>query len=129
MSVSRINQRLRRLIESDICQAEDFEGYREELRSLAREVASIKASRDQGRFFKALSDEKRIRILKLLQVRDMCVCEMTIALDLTQPNLSHHIKILEKEEIVTHKKKGKWAFYTLENREIMDYINEMNADE
>lgn len=115
------HDRLQRLLESDVCQAQNLE----ELRALAHEVADRETAKARSGFFKALADEKRLRILCLLRVREMCVCELTVALDLTQPNLSHHIKILEKEGIVTHTKKGKWAFYSITSPEIIDFINKM----
>jgi ArsR family transcriptional regulator len=110
-----INKRLKNLIDSEICLAENSEEYRNELTSLAEKTADAKESRKQGNFFKALSDEKRIRILKLLTVREMCVCELMIALDVTQPNLSHHLKILENQGLVNRRKEGKWAYYSLTN--------------
>jgi hypothetical protein len=88
--MKKIEQRLKNLIDSEACLAENLEEYRKELIRLAEESADVKQSRKQGKFFKALSDEKRIRILRLLMIREMCVCELMIALDVTQPNLSHH---------------------------------------
>jgi len=115
-----IDQRLQRLIESDICQAENVEQYREELVGLAQRVADTEAVRKQSRFFKALSDVKRLRILKLLTIREMCVCELMIALDMTQPNLSHHIRIMENEGVVNRTKKGKWVYCSLADRELVE---------
>jgi len=89
---------------------------------LAEEKADVKQSRKQGRFFKALSDEKRIRILKLLTVREMCVCELMIALDVTQPNLSHHLRILKNQGFVNRRKEGKWAYYSLTNSKAIEEL-------
>lgn len=107
--------RLKNLIDSEVCLAKNLEKYRKELINLAEETADSKKSRKQSKYFKALSDEKRIRILKLLNVREMCVCELMIALDTTQPNLSHHLKILENQGFITRRKEGKWAYYSLTN--------------
>ena len=122
--MKKVNQRLQRLIESDVCQAENVEDYREELTQLAQELAAIETVKKQSKFFKALSDENRLRILKLVGVREMCVCELMIALDMTQPNLSHHLRILETEGLVNRAKKGKWVYCSLANRTIVeDLIN------
>ena len=76
--------------------------------------ASSKASiYPEERRCKALSDEKRLKILALLTFREMCVCELTAALGLTQPNLSHHVKKLEYAGLVRHEKRGKWVYYFL----------------
>ena len=64
-------------------------------------------------YHKALSDEKRIGILKLLNFREMCVCELTAALGVTQPNLTHHIKKLESAGLVNSERRGKWVYYSL----------------
>lgn len=117
-----IEQRLKNLIDSEICLAENSEKYRNELIRLAEETADAKQSRKQSKFFKALSDEKRIRILKLLTIREMCVCELMIALDVTQPNLSHHLKILENEGFVNRRKEGKWAYYSLTNSKAIEHL-------
>jgi ArsR family transcriptional regulator len=120
--MKKIEQRLKNLIDSEACLAENLEEYRKELIRLAEESADVKQSRKQGKFFKALSDEKRIRILRLLMIREMCVCELMIALDVTQPNLSHHLKILENQGFVDRRKEGKWAYYSLTNSKIIEEL-------
>ncbi len=107
-----VDQRLQRLIESNVCQGDSLTDYKEELKTLARQTADEKETRDLSRVFKALSDPKRLKILRLLDVREMCVCELMVALDMTQPNLSHHIKILEREGFVEKRKEGKWTFFS-----------------
>jgi ArsR family transcriptional regulator len=113
--MKKVDKRLKNLIESDVCQAGNVEKYRKELLELAQKLADVETAKKQSRFFKALSDEKRIRILKLLRVKEMCVCELMIALQLTQPNLSHHLRILENMGIVSSRKEGKWVYYFLTN--------------
>ena len=120
--MEKVDQRLQRLVESDICQAENVEEYKEELIQLAQEVADIETVKRQSKLFKALSDEKRLRILKLLRVREMCICELMIALDMSQPNLSHHVRIMENEGIVNRIKKGKWVYCSLADRELVENL-------
>jgi len=67
----------------------------------------------KSQIFNALADEKRLKILNLLTLREMCVCELTAALNITQPNLTYHIKKLENMGLVEHKKQGKWVYYSL----------------
>jgi ArsR family transcriptional regulator len=119
-------QRLKNLIDSDACSAESLEKYHKELIRLSKEIADPIISRKQSKFFKALSDEKRIRILKLLTVREMCVCELMIALDTTQPNLSHHLRILENQGLVNRRKEGKWAYYSLTNSKSIENLVKAN---
>ena len=63
--------------------------------------------------FKALCDENRIRILKLLQSGEKCACVLLENLQITQPTLSHHMKILCDSEIVVGRKDGKWTYYSI----------------
>ena len=65
------------------------------------------------RVMKALSDPNRVRIIKLLQQKHMCVCELQGALKLAQPTVSKHLKILEEAGLVDYKKDGLWVNYFL----------------
>jgi len=62
---------------------------------------------------KALSDPNRVKILKMLQHKSMCVCEMKTALAISQPSVSKHLKLLEDAGLVTFKKNGLWVDYSL----------------
>jgi ArsR family transcriptional regulator len=62
---------------------------------------------------KALSDPNRVKILKMLQNRVMCVCEIKEALGLAQPTVSRHLKVLEGAGLVSYKKDGLWVNYHL----------------
>jgi ArsR family transcriptional regulator len=62
---------------------------------------------------KALSDSSRIKIIKLLQRRNLCVCEIQEALKLSQSTVSKHLKILEKAGLVVSFREGQWVNHTL----------------
>jgi ArsR family transcriptional regulator len=62
---------------------------------------------------KALSDPNRVKILKMLQKKMMCVCELQAALDIAQPTVSKHLKILEEAGLVDYAKDGLWVNYFL----------------
>lgn len=62
---------------------------------------------------KALSDPNRVKIVKMLQYRSMCVCEIQAAIQLAQPTVSNHLKILEEAGLVTYSKSGLWVNYSL----------------
>jgi ArsR family transcriptional regulator len=72
--------------------------------------------RDIIKVFKALSDETRIRLLKLLQQRELCVCELMQALDMTQSRVSRNLGILKDAGLVKDRRDGLWVHYSL-NRE------------
>jgi ArsR family transcriptional regulator len=62
---------------------------------------------------KALSDPNRVKIIKILQQKSMCVCEIQGALELAQPTVSKHLKILEEAGLVDYLKDGLWVNYYL----------------
>lgn len=62
---------------------------------------------------KALSDPSRVKIAKMLQRREMCVCEIQEALGIAQSTASKHLKILEEAGLATYRKNGLWVNYTL----------------
>jgi ArsR family transcriptional regulator len=119
-------KRLARLIESGRCPATEATKYAGELKSVAEEVADVQVADKQSRFFKALADETRLRILKLLEVREMCVCEVMVALDLTQPTASHHLGLLENAGLVKSRKEGKWVFYKVANPNLVRKMHQLN---
>ncbi len=63
--------------------------------------------------FKALSDQNRLRMLKMLEVKPLCVCEMTAALQLATSTVSKHLSILREAGFINYVKDGKWVNYTL----------------
>ncbi len=67
--------------------------------------------------FKALSDNTRLRIVGLLLVEQLCVCEVVEILEMTQSRISRHMGILKQAGLVAEERAGKWVIYRLRNRE------------
>ena len=65
------------------------------------------------KLFKALSDETRVRILKMLEARPLCVCEIQFVLKGSQPNVSHHLKTLSEAGLVESERDGLWIAYRI----------------
>lgn len=63
--------------------------------------------------FKAFCDENRIKILRLLADGEKCACKLLEEMNVTQPTLSHHMKILCDSGIVVGRKDGKWMYYSI----------------
>ena len=70
---------------------------------------------------KALSDPNRVRIVKLLQHKLMCVCELQAALGIAQPTVSKHLKVLEDAGLVFSQKDGQWVNYCLSDGKTSPY--------
>lgn len=71
---------------------------------------------DKTRLFKALSDFSRLRILKMLQSKPLCVCEITEVLGLATSTVSKHLSILRDTGFIIEEKDGKWVNYKINPR-------------
>jgi ArsR family transcriptional regulator len=67
------------------------------------------------RVFFGLADQTRVMILELLTDEELCSCEITAALQLTEPTTSHHLGILERSGLIVSRREGKWVFYQIAN--------------
>ena len=75
--------------------------------------------------FKALSDETRIRILRILLKRECCVCEVMQALDISESRASRNLKILYEAGLLNLKKDGLWTLYSLDQKKMEPYLGEI----
>ena len=67
-----------------------------------------------ARLFRALADPTRVAIVnRLAAAPEVCVCDLTAAFELSQPTISHHLKILREAGLVDSSRRGKWAYYRL----------------
>jgi ArsR family transcriptional regulator, arsenate/arsenite/antimonite-responsive transcriptional repressor len=83
---------------------------------LLREPITASQAADLARLLKALADPTRLRLVSMIAAHDggeACVCDLTEPLGLTQPTISHHLKVLIDAGILTRDKRGVWAFYAL----------------
>jgi ArsR family transcriptional regulator len=83
---------------------------------LAREPMTPEEAERLAGVFKAVADPARLRLLSIIANHDggeACVCDLTEPLDLSQPTVSHHLKVLVEAGLVTREKRGKWAYYAV----------------
>ncbi|MCI9888564.1 helix-turn-helix transcriptional regulator [Micrococcales bacterium 31B] len=74
------------------------------------------AADDIARVFKALADPNRVRLFAMIAALDggeACVCDLTAPLNLGQPTVSHHLKVLVEAGLLAREKRGVWAYYSL----------------
>ncbi len=69
--------------------------------------------KEKAKLFKALSDPNRLRILKMLQSKPLCVCEITEVLQLATSTVSKHLSILKESGFIIEEKDGKWINYMI----------------
>ena len=84
---------------------------------LTREPMSADAAERIAPLVKAIADPVRLRLLSLVASHadgEACVCDLNEPLDLSQPTVSHHLKLLRESGLVSVEKRGTWSFYRLE---------------
>lgn len=78
--------------------------------------------------FKAFCDENRVQILQLLRDGEKCACRILDEMQITQPTLSHHMKILCDSGVVVGRKEGKWMHYSISEdglENVMNYLEKL----
>jgi ArsR family transcriptional regulator, arsenate/arsenite/antimonite-responsive transcriptional repressor len=83
---------------------------------LLREPITARQAEDLARVLKALADPTRLRLVSMVAAHEgseACVCDLTEPLGLTQPTISHHLKVLVDAGILSRDKRGVWAYYAL----------------
>ncbi len=84
--------------------------------TLAREPLTTSQAAELAHILKALADPTRLRLISMVAAQEggeACVCDLTDPLGLTQPTISHHLKVLVDAGIFARDKRGKWAYYAL----------------
>lgn len=74
---------------------------------------SINQVEKTAELLKLLGDKTRLTIFSLLKIKELCVCELTALLDVSQPAISQHLRKLKLLNLVNERKKGQWVYYSL----------------
>lgn len=70
---------------------------------------------------KALAEENRVKIVKLLTEGERCACDLLEDLSITQPTLSHHMKVLSECDLIVTRREGKWSHYSLDCETLTEF--------
>lgn len=74
--------------------------------------------------FRALSDPNRLAIIDMIKTEEKCACKILEELQITQPTLSHHMKILCDSGLVNSRREGKWMHYSI-NKELFEEVKQL----
>ncbi|WP_330249742.1 metalloregulator ArsR/SmtB family transcription factor [Nocardia sp. NBC_00565] len=88
-----------------------------EVTPLARQPLTPQVATELAAVFKALSDPVRLRLLSLVAShtgREACVCDISDGFDVTQPTISHHLKVLREAGLLSSERRGSWVYYRVE---------------
>ena len=76
---------------------------------------------EKSMLFKALGDPTRLQIVDMISCGELCACVILEKFDITQPSLSHHMKILCDCGLVNGRKEGKWTYYSLNEKVVQEF--------
>lgn len=85
---------------------------------------------DTVKMLKALADENRLRIFKMLMDGEMCACKLLEQLNVSQPTLSHHMRILVESGLVNSRKDAQWMRYSINKdctKELISFFNDIDV--
>ncbi|RID82516.1 ArsR family transcriptional regulator [Mesobacillus zeae] len=99
-----------------------MEKVRESAESQFPAVADPSEAQGLASFFKALSDETRLRIASLLWIEDLCMCEIVTALGGAASTVSHHLRIMEAGGLIASRREGKFTIYSVEKEKLSPII-------
>ena len=74
----------------------------------------------------AIFDEYRLQIIKLLQIREMCVCELAAILNLSSSRISQHLAVMRRAKLVKERREGKWIYYSLVPKTVSEFTASWN---
>ncbi len=95
----------------DICEV--FDSHEDAVQRVKEKMPSQEEYSDLSEFFKIFGNPTRLKIISLLSVEDLCVCDICDALELNQTTVSNQLRILRANNIVKYRKEGKMARYSL----------------
>lgn len=78
---------------------------------------------EKAEIFKLLSDSNRLQIIDMLSCGEMCVCKILENFNITQPTLSHHLKLLSDSGLISSRKEANWIYYKLNNEKMKEITN------
>lgn len=106
----------------------DSDKYFENLQQLGKQLRFDEKLNSILTFLNAMGNKERITIINALKEKDRCVCELEAILDKSQPSISHHLRELEKANLIRGWKKGKFTYYSIMKDEFKEQLNKINHE-
>jgi len=96
--------------------------HREKVASARRALRSDEATMSLSETFRILGDPTRLRIVLALSREELCVCDIAALLGMTDSAISHQLRLLKGRRVVKYRKKGKMAYYSVDDEHIEDLV-------
>lgn len=92
----------------------------DDIQPLQNQILSTEKAQQMAEFFSLLGDANRLRIISLLAIQELCVCDLAAALDMRESAVSHQLRALRSMHLVRYHKQGRKVFYRLQDNHILD---------
>jgi ArsR family transcriptional regulator len=107
----------------------EIKSIREDLiKEVADQMLSIEEYQDSSDLFKILSDYNRIRIIDALNIKELCVCELSLLLDMSQSAISHQLRLLRNNNIVKFRKENKKVYYSINDENTIKLLEKVHKN-
>lgn len=95
------------------------------VRQIQPEVMAVEKSQRMAEFFSCLGDANRLRILSVLAIQELCVCDIAAAVKMSESAVSHQLRTLRSWRLVGYRKQGRNVFYFLKDSHILNLYREV----
>ncbi|MCL1468976.1 ArsR/SmtB family transcription factor [Argonema galeatum] len=92
----------------------------EDVQDLQQEILNTDKAQRMAEFFSLLGDANRLRILSILAVKELCVCDLAVALEMSESAVSHQMRVLRTMRLVSYRKQGRNVFYRLLDHHVLE---------
>jgi DNA-binding transcriptional ArsR family regulator len=100
--------------------------YFKDLKRLGKNIGKNQDFKKILDFSSAIGNEERLKIIQVLREKDRCVCELEVILDKSQPTISHHLRELERINLISSFKQGKFTHYDIVEEKFQKYLELLN---
>ncbi len=88
-------------------------------------IATLNQAQQMADFFAVLSDPHRLRLISALSEQELCVCDLAVAMKMSDSAVSHQLRILRSARLVTYRKEGRNVYYSLADEHIVNLYREV----
>ncbi|MDP8966562.1 MAG: metalloregulator ArsR/SmtB family transcription factor [Cyanobacteriota bacterium] len=92
----------------------------DDVQQLQTQILSLDKAQQMAEFFSLLGDTNRLRIVSVLALKELCVCDLAAALDMSESAVSHQLRALRAMRLVSYRKRGRKVFYRLLDNHVLD---------
>ena len=92
----------------------------DEVQHIKSQLLSLEKAQQMAEFFSLLGDANRLRIVSILAIKELCVCDLAAALDMSESAVSHQLRTLRSMRLVRYYKRGRKVFYRLQDNHVLN---------